>query len=172
MKLAFGEIERLLMHLHGVPEERRTAMRSRIQHLQRNGIPSTAPTGRGGRLEYDVDAVFQLVTAFELAGLGWPAQALVGFILQNWKALRPLVDAGFEARDIIAAEATTDYAVIHPDALAAIAARPAMPLLEIASGELIASWALRGVRPTVSSHIVIDLVDIARRSARFLHDVQ
>jgi hypothetical protein len=168
VQLGFGTVERLLMHLHEVPAARRLAMRSRIQHLQRHGLPNLPAAGRGTRIVYDEDAVFQLVTAFELAGVNWPAQALTAFVRDEWKDLRPLVDLGLAARDVPDHELPGEYAIIHPDALAGIrSAAPAM-VVERVTGPMMATWAMRGGMSTRASYIVLDLVSVGRRAARFL----
>lgn len=126
------------------------------------------PPGRGTRLKYDVDAVFRMVTAFEVAALKWPAQALDVFVLENWSAPAPLVQQGLGAVDHDPVQAPAEYAIIHPDPLATSAGRELEPWLEIASGELVAGWVLRGMVPTLHGHVVVDLVEIARRAAVFL----
>lgn len=168
MELSYGSVERLLMHLHGVPAARRTAMRSRIQHLQRLDFPRLPPAGRGARAVYDIDATFQLVAAFELARLNWPAQASTGLVLEWWPAFRRLVVEGMAAAD--AAEPPASFAVIAPDALASIRSDAPTATVEIVPGELIAAWAMRGAAATSPGHVLLDLAAVARRAAVFLRE--
>lgn len=167
MELAYAEVERLLMRLHGVPPMRRGTMRSRIQLLQRGGFPAGLNVGRGARATYGADATFQLVVAFELASLGWPALATTRLVEAFWPQLRALVDQGLAAA-AGDAEPPSRYAVIVPDALAAVRAGETETRVETVSGETLARWVLRASAATAPGFLLLDIVGVARRAAGLL----
>lgn len=167
MELGYGEVERLLAQLHGVPEDRRGTLRSRIQQLQRSGFPALPALGRGGRATYSTDAVFQLVVALELTALGWPAQSTIRLVTRFWPQFRDLVDEGLAA-EAAHRDPAARYAVIIPDALAPVRGVDGEARVETVSGETIAQWVLRVGGAAAHGYLVLDVAAVARRAAALL----
>lgn len=95
VELTFGEVERVLMALHGlVGEKRRVTLRSRLQHLQRAGFPPGVKVGRGPKVAYGPDGFFQLVLALQLAEARIPPVHAARLVVAGWAALRRFVDDG------------------------------------------------------------------------------
>jgi hypothetical protein len=84
MKLTYGQLElTLASHLHIHPDKVGT-LRSRIKQLQRLQFPPGVNVGRGLKMEYTVEHLFMLVTAFELIGSGLPALPACNLVKQHW----------------------------------------------------------------------------------------
>lgn len=84
MKLTYGQLElTLAIHLRVHPDKVPT-LRSRIKQLQRLQFPPGVNVGRGSKMEYTGEHLFMLVTAFELIGLGLPAQTVCNLVTDHW----------------------------------------------------------------------------------------
>ncbi len=66
----YSEVSRLIARLHGVGEERLTALRGRLQHLQKLGFPPGVNTGRGRPAEYGPNQVLMLILILEFMAVG------------------------------------------------------------------------------------------------------
>ena len=70
----YSEVSSLLAELHSVPEDRLTALRGRLQHLQKLGFPPGINTGRGKPAEYFPGQLILLLIGVELMALGIPPE--------------------------------------------------------------------------------------------------
>ena len=66
----FADVTQLIVSLHNVSPERLTALRGRLQHLQKLNFPPGINTGRGRPAEYGARQILLLVLALELIVLG------------------------------------------------------------------------------------------------------
>lgn len=66
----YSDVSQLVAGLHGVGEERLTALRGRLQHLQKLGFPPGVNTGRGRPAEYGPGQVLTLILALEFIAVG------------------------------------------------------------------------------------------------------
>ncbi len=178
MQLSFGQVEQLLRHLHGVTERRRTMLRSRLQHLQKEDLPPGVAIGRGTRFAYGVDETFMIVVALELARTRMPAGHAARVVKENWPALRCLVDEG------IAAAATpkdergrlpTRWAVVSADGLSLLRREEpgedaAVEVVGDTPGIAIASWAQRLTSAPATTIVVIDVVGRVAQATDFIRD--
>lgn len=69
-----------------IPDSRRTALRGKLQNLQKFGIPSDVNTGRGRPAKYGILQMIELSIAMDLMDLGFPPDAVVT-ILRSEMAL-------------------------------------------------------------------------------------
>lgn len=86
VELAYADVERVLARLNRIADDKRTAFKARLKHLQRLGFPTGANTGTGKRAIYDADMLFQLVLALELIQCGLPPKLIVTVLNDNWEA--------------------------------------------------------------------------------------
>jgi hypothetical protein len=87
-KFTYGEIERILASLHCANDaRRRTTLRSRIKHFQKLGVPFDLRSGRGKKLEYDRDHIYQWALCLELAEFGIDPAVTVKLLRTNWERM-------------------------------------------------------------------------------------
>lgn len=79
----YSEVSRLVARLHGVGEERMTALRGRLQHLQKLGFPPGVNTGRGRPAEYGPGQVLALILVLEFIAVGIPPERAVRVLRQK-----------------------------------------------------------------------------------------
>lgn len=97
---SYAEVASLLSGMYGIGAERQTALRGRIQHLQKLGFPKGVNTGRGHKASYGPEQLLLLTLAFELAQLGLSPERSVGMLVEGQelviaeckKAIRELPD--------------------------------------------------------------------------------
>jgi hypothetical protein len=69
--LRYGQVEELLARLHGADRSAQTgALRGRIKHLRRLGMPFGASPGTGNKIEYEKSQIYQFSFCLELEELG------------------------------------------------------------------------------------------------------
>lgn len=91
MRLKFGQVEALVVGMHGVTKRKRDALRGRFRHFQRDNFPPGINVGRGPRVAYGVDETFKLVFAFELLAARIPPVAVAPIIEVGWPAFLEMV---------------------------------------------------------------------------------
>ncbi len=62
---------------HSIASDKQTALRGRLQHLQRYRFPPGSNTGRGKRVAYDWDHLILLAIAFDMLELGLSPDLIV-----------------------------------------------------------------------------------------------
>ncbi|MEH2570662.1 hypothetical protein [Bradyrhizobium sp. AZCC 2289] len=86
-ELQYAEAEHLLAHLHGADEKVRTgAFRGRLKHLKRLGIPLDSNPGRGAKITYTQEQVWQWAFCLELAEFGIDPTIIVQLVKTEWEA--------------------------------------------------------------------------------------
>lgn len=76
----FAEVQNFFAWRFALPDSRRTALRGRIQNLQKNGIPASANTGRGKPAQYGLTQMVELSIAMELLDLGFPPDLTIEIV--------------------------------------------------------------------------------------------
>lgn len=79
----YSEVSQLIAKLHGVGEERQTALRGRLQHLQKLGFPTGVNTGRGRPAEYGPSQVLMLILILEFMAVGLAPERAVRLLRQR-----------------------------------------------------------------------------------------
>jgi hypothetical protein len=77
LELSQTEVLELLAKQHAVREDRRAALKGRLQHFQRLGFPEGLNTGRGRAAIYDMPTVLSLLIAFEMLQIGLSGERVV-----------------------------------------------------------------------------------------------
>ncbi len=96
----YAEIERILAKLHSAEGEKQAgAFRARLKHLKRLGIPLGANPGKGKRIEYTCEHLYQLVFCLECAQFGFDPVWTVQIVETIWPTISDLVFARAEKHD-------------------------------------------------------------------------
>lgn len=81
----YAQVETALAQLHHADAEaQRGAMRGRIKHFQRLGVPLGNQPGRGKRIEYGLAEIFQFTFCLELAEFGMDPTAIKQLLERYW----------------------------------------------------------------------------------------
>jgi hypothetical protein len=84
VELTYKQLETTLAAHLQINPDRIPTFRSRIKQLQRLEFPSGVNVGRGAKMVYTGEHLFKLVTAFELLGVGLPAQSVTELTERHW----------------------------------------------------------------------------------------
>lgn len=85
---SYADLETALARLHGADAQiQRGAFRGRFKHLQRLGLPLGVKPGRGKRVEYGDEEIYQFVLAFELVQCGVDPTTIVKMIEMHWDSI-------------------------------------------------------------------------------------
>ena len=79
-------IEDALARLHGVPNDGRSAFRSRLRVLRDAGVPSVKKVGKGARVDYSFSDAFEMHLGLHLEHFGYPP-AHVKFVVGSSRKL-------------------------------------------------------------------------------------
>lgn len=110
--LGYAELETALARLHGAgPDAQRGAFRGRLKHLQRLGLPLGDKPGKGKRIDYSEEQVWQLALALELAQFGVDPSLIVELITKQWWFLKGGIR---EANRRVEQKETDDYFFVAP----------------------------------------------------------
>lgn len=82
------DLTSIVITLHGIDEEHRSAILARIKFWNRRGFPRAIHVGTGKTARYGSDKLFQVLLAFELAELGHTPAHVFALINENWSQLR------------------------------------------------------------------------------------
>jgi len=94
--LAYGQVEKVLVRIFWIDEQQKGAFRGKLKHLQKLGLPGLEP-GKGRRIAYTRELVFQLLLALLFAQLGIDPTLVVRAVKENWKGtLAPAVEAAID----------------------------------------------------------------------------
>lgn len=88
MRLGYGQLQQLMMDVHGIPSSRSTAVSSRIRYMNRMDFPRGLGVGRGGRSYYDVERTLAMAVAFELLQFEMSPLRTVRTVRGGWDAAR------------------------------------------------------------------------------------
>lgn len=115
MELSYGQLETTLAQHLRIQPDRIPTLKSRIKQLQRLEFPPGVNVGRGSKMSYTGEHLFQMVTVFELLGFGIPAKSACEITMRHWN-----VFAGGFALSILQDRRPTEhenvedvYAVLH-----------------------------------------------------------
>jgi hypothetical protein len=87
MRYAYGVVETALAQVFGAnPSTQKGALRGRIQHLRRLGLPSSGP-GRGKVIEYTDAQIWAWLIALELEEFGLDPALIVNMVRGAWRHL-------------------------------------------------------------------------------------
>lgn len=94
MHLGYGQLQQLMMDMHGIPSSRATAVSSRIRYMNRMDFPRGLRVGKGGRAAYDIEQALAMALAFELLQYEMTPLRTVRTVRGGWAAARgALADA-------------------------------------------------------------------------------
>lgn len=74
---SFAMVQEFFVWRFDIPDSRRTALRGKLQNLQKFGIPSDVNTGRGRPAKYGFGQMIELSIAMDLMDVGFPPDAVV-----------------------------------------------------------------------------------------------
>ena len=82
---AFGyaRVEAALARVYDAEDVQKNAFRGRLKHFRKLGIPQHNP-GKGGRIAYDVQDVWQLMVCLELSEFGIDPNLIVKIVQRHW----------------------------------------------------------------------------------------
>jgi hypothetical protein len=84
----YAEAETLLAELHGVDRERQVgAFRARLKHLKKLGVPSGSTPGKGKKILYTREELYQWVFCLECYQFGIDPTWMASFVQKYWKNL-------------------------------------------------------------------------------------
>jgi hypothetical protein len=107
----YGDVERSLMRVFRLDESQRGAFRGRLKHFQRLGLPELEP-GKGKKIAYTRELVFQWLIALLLAQLGIDPVLIVAAIKSQWRqTLAPAIE---DATKYQAQEGNHVYLALRP----------------------------------------------------------
>jgi hypothetical protein len=72
--IAYGAFEAVLAELHGIPEHGRKAFRARLRVMRDARIPSVARPGKGARISYRFEDLWEAHLALHLEQFGLPLE--------------------------------------------------------------------------------------------------
>lgn len=81
--LTYAQVENLLATNHGASDGS-TAFRGRLKNLQKHGVPVRTRPGKGAKLDYDAETIWQMGVAVELAFAGHMPAAACDCIKRRW----------------------------------------------------------------------------------------
>ena len=82
---SYATVETALARLHDAdPEVQRAAFRGRLKHLQRLGLPLGTKPGKGSKIDYDSQQIWQLAFALELSEFGLDPTKIAKIIKEFW----------------------------------------------------------------------------------------
>jgi hypothetical protein len=90
----YAQAETILGKLYGVPDQatQRGAFRGRLKHLLRLGIPLGSRPGKGVRVAYGAEHLYQWAFCLELEEVGLDPTVIVRMLKAQW----PKIRAGFK----------------------------------------------------------------------------
>jgi hypothetical protein len=81
--LGYARVETALAQVYQAEHVQKTAFRGRLKHFRKLGIPQHNP-GKGGRIQYGMQDVWQLMVCLELAEFGIDPNLIVKIVRQHW----------------------------------------------------------------------------------------
>jgi hypothetical protein len=81
--LGYARVEAALARVYDAEGVQKNAFRGRLKHFRKLGIPHHNP-GKGGRIAYDVQDVWQLMVCLELSEFGIDPNLIVKIVQRHW----------------------------------------------------------------------------------------
>lgn len=85
MQLSYGQMEVILTAHYAIHPDRVGTFRARLKQLQRLSFPPGVNVGRGTKMVYGAEQLFQLVTVLELIHIGLPAATAATIVTKHWR---------------------------------------------------------------------------------------
>lgn len=85
MQLSYGQLEMTIAQHLRIQPDRIPTLKSRIKQLQRLEFPPGVNVGRGAKMTYTGEHLFQMVTVFELLNFGLPAKTACELTTRHWE---------------------------------------------------------------------------------------
>lgn len=97
---SYAQAETVLARLFGAGNEaaQRGAFRGRLKHLKRLGVPLDVSPGRGKRIQYGIEYIYQWALCLELEEFGLDPTIIVQFVRAYWANM--LLGYFYEAADL------------------------------------------------------------------------
>jgi hypothetical protein len=80
--IGYGDFEAILAELHGIPENARKAFRARLRVMRDAEIPSVARPGKGARVSYTFEDLWEAHLALHLEQFGLPLER-VRYVIED-----------------------------------------------------------------------------------------
>ncbi|UGY15574.1 hypothetical protein HAP48_0044870 [Bradyrhizobium septentrionale] len=84
--VSYADAEGILARIHRAGDVQQAAFRARLKHLKRLGIPLESSPGRGAKIWYFEEQMWQWAIALELAEFGIDPGTVAEFIKENWSS--------------------------------------------------------------------------------------
>jgi hypothetical protein len=98
--VTYGEAEGILAQLHEVAEAtQRAAFRARLKNLKKLGIPLGSTPGRGKKITYVRDDLYQWAFCLECAQFGFDPTAVVETVKKSWDYIKECFKQAEEIKD-------------------------------------------------------------------------
>lgn len=128
MELSRKQLEAIVLAHHRVHPDKQETFRSRIKTLQRMGFPPGTNVGRGPKMGYSAEHLFQLITVFELQQIGLAADRAIQTVLNAWSYLQTGFGVAFALQDSFTPTRERILGWIHGRALRELQVVPDAPL--------------------------------------------
>jgi hypothetical protein len=69
-RLFYGQVENIIARMLYIPDELRPALRDRLRHLRKMGVPELPSVGSGGRVLYTYEQTLEMLVAISMISLG------------------------------------------------------------------------------------------------------
>ncbi|WP_395391606.1 hypothetical protein WBP07_13030 [Novosphingobium sp. BL-8A] len=84
MQLSYSQLEVILTAHFQIHPDKVGTFRARLKQLQRLSFPPGVNVGRGTKMAYGAEHLFQLVTVLELIHIGLPAATAATIVTKHW----------------------------------------------------------------------------------------
>jgi hypothetical protein len=81
---SYAEVETALAQLYDAKHVQRAAFRGRLKHIRKLKIPQEQP-GKGARIRYGLEDIYQLLIALEFAEFGVDPHLIATIIRRHWR---------------------------------------------------------------------------------------
>jgi hypothetical protein len=94
----YAQAETVLARMYDAdPTAQAGAFRGRLKHLKRLGVPLERPTGRGRKVPFDLDHLYQWTLCLELSEFGLDPTLIVRFVRHFWPSMKSAFDRAASA---------------------------------------------------------------------------
>jgi hypothetical protein len=98
--VTYAQAERILAQLHQIAEAtQRAAFRARLKNLKKLGIPLGSAPGRGKKITYSRDDLYQWAFCLECAQFGFDPTAVVETVKKAWDFIKRCFEQAEQIRE-------------------------------------------------------------------------